>query len=311
MMERDEIIVGTRGSELALTQTKIVIDKLKKIFPQLSFNIKIIKTTGDKILDKTLNKIGGKGLFVKEIENALLNNEIDLAVHSMKDVPSEFLKELEIGAVTEREDIRDVLLTKDKEKLNELKTGAKIGTSSLRRGAQILALRSDLKIEPIRGNIQTRINKMYDMELDGIVLAAAGIKRMGLEDKVSEYFDVKDIVPAVGQGALGIQVRKNDNFIKGIISKINDEKTELAVKAERNFMKVLNGGCHVPVGAYAFIDKDNLIMIGMVASIDGKKLIKVQKVGSINEPAVLGEEVALEILKKGGKNILKEIEGDM
>ncbi|RKD22514.1 hydroxymethylbilane synthase [Caminicella sporogenes] len=310
-MERDEIIVGTRGSELALTQTKIVIDKLKKIFPQLSFNIKIIKTTGDKILDKTLNKIGGKGLFVKEIENALLNNEIDLAVHSMKDVPSEFLKELEIGAVTEREDIRDVLLTKDKEKLNELKTGAKIGTSSLRRGAQILALRSDLKIEPIRGNIQTRINKMYDMELDGIVLAAAGIKRMGLEDKVSEYFDVKDIVPAVGQGALGIQVRKNDNFIKGIISKINDEKTELAVKAERNFMKVLNGGCHVPVGAYAFIDKDNLIMIGMVASIDGKKLIKVQKVGSINEPAVLGEEVALEILKKGGKNILKEIEGDM
>ncbi|WIF94951.1 hydroxymethylbilane synthase [Caminicella sporogenes] len=310
-MERDEIIVGTRGSELALTQTKIVIDKLKKIFPQLSFNIKIIKTTGDKILDKTLNKIGGKGLFVKEIENALLNNEIDLAVHSMKDVPSEFLKELEIGAVTEREDIRDVLLTKDKEKLNELKTGAKIGTSSLRRGAQILALRSDLKIKPIRGNIQTRINKMYDMELDGIVLAAAGIKRMGLEDKVSEYFDVKNIVPAVGQGALGIQIRKNDNFIKGIISKINDEKTELAVKAERSFMKVLNGGCHVPVGAYAFIDKDNLIMIGMVASIDGKKLIKVQKVGSINEPAVLGKEVALEILKKGGKNILKEIEGDM
>ncbi|WP_427338820.1 hydroxymethylbilane synthase [Caloranaerobacter sp. DY30410] len=310
-MDRKQIIIGTRGSKLALIQTKIVIDKLKKIFPQLDFKIKIIKTMGDKILDKTLNKIGGKGLFVKEIEIALLNKEIDLAVHSMKDVPSEFPEELEIGAIIEREDARDVLITKDKKRLNELKIGAKIGTSSLRRASQILALRRDIKIEPIRGNIQTRINKMYDMDLDGIVLAAAGIKRLGLEDKVSEYFNEIDIVPAVGQGALGIEIRKNDSFIREVVSKINDKKTELAVKAERNFMRVLNGGCHVPAGAYAFIDKNKIIMIGMVASIGGERLIKVQKVGSVKDYVDLGKAIALEILKKGGKNILREIEGDM
>ncbi|MCT4562997.1 MAG: hydroxymethylbilane synthase [Maledivibacter sp.] len=307
-MAKKEIIIGSRASKLALTQTNIVINELKKHYPQIDFKIKEIKTIGDKILDKTLDKIGGKGLFVKEIEAALLKGDIDIAVHSMKDVPSEFPENLEISAITKREDARDVLITKENNCFYELKEGAVIGTSSLRRGAQLRGLRADVKIVPVRGNVQTRINKIDEMNLDGVILAAAGLNRLGLEDSISGAFDTHEIVPAVGQGALGIETRKNDFFIKDVVSKINHKHTAITINAERTFMRILNGGCHVPIGAYAFIEGEKLKMIGLVAEIDGSKVIKVSGEDEIENYMALGEKIAKEVLAKGGKEILNSLE---
>lgn len=307
-MGRREITIGSRGSKLALIQTNIVIDELKKYYPETNFKIREIKTIGDKILDKTLSKIGGKGLFVKEIESALLKGEIDIAVHSMKDVPSKFPQSLEISAITKRADVRDVLITKEDKSLFDLKEGAVIGTSSLRRGAQLRSIRSDVEIVPIRGNVQTRIRKMKEMNLDGVVLAAAGLIRTGLENKISYFFNERDIVPAVGQGALGLETRVDDSLIKEIVSKINDKHTEIAVKAERIFMKVLNGGCHVPIGAYAFIEDGKVKMEGVVASIDGKEIIKAYDEDDIKNYEKLAEKIAVKVLNKGGREILKALE---
>ncbi len=309
-MERKEIIIGSRGSSLALVQSNLVIDEIKKYYPEIEFKIKEIKTKGDKILDKTFDKIGGKGLFVKEIETALLNGEIDIAVHSMKDVPSEFPEGLEISAITKREDMRDVLITKEDTDFYSLKKGARIGTSSLRRGAQLKSLRNDIEIVPVRGNVQTRIKKIEELDLDGIILAAAGLHRLDLEEQISYYFNVMDIVPAVGQGALGIETREDDSFVKEMVSKINDEITSLTIKAERMFMKILNGGCHVPIGAFAFIEGEELKMIGTVASIDGQNQIKVSGEEKISNYEELGKMIAEEILNRGGRDILNAIEGD-
>lgn len=309
-MARKEIIVGSRGSRLALIQSELVISELKKHYPQIDFKIKKIKTIGDKILDKTLNKIGGKGLFVKEIETALLKGEIDMAVHSMKDVPSEFPKGLQISAITKRKDVRDILITKEGNSFNELKQGAKIGTSSLRREAQLRGLRNDLNIVPIRGNVETRINKIKEMDLDGVILAAAGLIRLGLEDRISESFSPYDIVPAVGQGALGIETREDDSLIKEMVSKINDDSTSLAVKGERRFMTILNGGCHVPVGGFAYIEDDKLKMVGMVSSIDGQRIIKAHGEDEVQNYGELGSKIAEEVLSRGGREILQALEGD-
>ncbi len=309
-VNRDEIIIGSRGSELALVQSNLVIEELKKYYTGISFKIKVIKTKGDKILDKTLDKIGGKGLFVKEIENALLKGEIDIAVHSMKDVPSEFPDGLEISAITKRKDARDILVSKDGKSFRELRKGAKLGTSSLRRGAQLRGLRKDIEIVPVRGNVQTRINKIQELDLDGVILAAAGLIRLGLGKEISQFFDFNDIVPAIGQGALGIEIRKDDAFIKEMVSKLNDDLTEIAIKAERIFMKILNGGCHVPVGAFAYVEKEKLKMIGLVSSIDGQNVIKVYDEDRTENYAVLGRRVAEKALARGGRDILKVIEGD-
>lgn len=311
-MERKEVIIGTRASKLALTQTYIVIEKLREFYPEIDFKIKKIKTIGDKILDKTLNKIGGKGLFVKEIEIELLKKEIDIAVHSMKDVPSKFPEGLEISAITKREDPRDVLIAKGNMFLKDLRKGARIGTSSLRRGAQIKALRSDLQVEPIRGNIQTRIKKIEELNLDGVILAAAGIKRMGEEmaKEITQYFSHGEIVPAVGQGALGIETRANDKFIKDMVMKINDVETEYCVKAERILMKELDGGCHVPIGGYAYIEEGRMKMVGMVSSIDGQRVIKVVGEDLPEKYKSLGSRIANGVIEKGGKEILSNLEGD-
>ncbi|WP_432401676.1 hydroxymethylbilane synthase [Wukongibacter sp. M2B1] len=309
-MERKEIIIGSRGSKLALVQSNLVIDELKKYYPEIEFKIKEIKTKGDKILDKTFDKIGGKGLFVKEIETALLNGDIDIAVHSMKDVPSEFPNGLEISAITQREDMRDVLITKEDRDFYSLKNGARIGTSSLRRGAQLKNLRNDIEIVPVRGNVQTRIKKIEELDLDGVILAAAGLSRLGLEEQISYYFNIMDIIPAVGQGALGIETRKDDELVKKIVSKINDDTTSIAIKAERMFMKVLNGGCHVPIGAFAYIEEEKLKMVGTVASIDGEKQIKVSGEDKTSNYDKLGKGIAEEILNRGGRDILNAIEGD-
>ncbi|MBB6214590.1 hydroxymethylbilane synthase [Anaerosolibacter carboniphilus] len=307
-MKKNKIIVGSRASELALTQTRWVIQCLKEKFPHIDFEIAEIKTIGDKILDKTLNKIGGKGLFVKEIEAALLQDQIDMAVHSMKDVPTEMTKDLVIGAITTREDIRDVLISKDGLDIVNLPLGARIGTSSLRRAAQLLNFRPDLQIEPIRGNIATRIKKIEQLGLDGVILAAAGILRMGWEDQITEYISTDICIPAVGQGALGIQVRSKDQEIIDMIKEIDDPAVAFCVNAERSFMRELKGGCHVPIGAYAWIDGEKLRMKTVVAAPDGKEQIKQEETSHPRDGEMLGIKLAVKSLKEGAQEILTRIE---
>lgn len=307
-MNKKKILVGSRASDLALVQTYWVIDRLKEKFPELDYEVVKIKTIGDKILDKTLHKIGGKGLFVKEIESALLQEEIDMAVHSMKDVPTEMIDDLMIGAITDREDIRDVLISRDGIKLEDLPQGAKIGTSSLRRAAQLLAYRPDLMIEPIRGNIATRLKKMETLHLDGVILAAAGVIRMGWKDKISQYISTRLCTPAVGQGALGIQIRSKDPFVRSIVKALNNPHVEIAIKAERSFMRELKGGCHVPIGAYSCMEGEKLLMDAVIASPDGEKVIRLRDACRKEDYEQLGIRMAREGLKQGGRAILDNIE---
>lgn len=307
-MNKKKILVGSRASDLALVQTYWVIDRLKEKFPELDYEVVKIKTIGDKILDKTLHKIGGKGLFVKEIESALLQEEIDMAVHSMKDVPTEMIDDLMIGAITDREDIRDVLISRDGIKLEDLPQGAKIGTSSLRRAAQLLAYRPDLMIEPIRGNIATRLKKMETLHLDGVILAAAGVIRMGWKDKISQYISTHLCTPAVGQGALGIQIRSKDPFVRSIVKALNNPHVEIAIKAERSFMRELKGGCHVPIGAYSCVEGEKLLMDAVIASPDGEKVIRLRDACRKEDYEQLGIRMAREGLKQGGRAILDNIE---
>src|SRR5690625_1505876 len=243
------IVVGSRKSHLALTQTKWVVEQLKKITDNYTFEIKEISTKGDRILNVTLSKVGGKGLFVKEIEKEMFDKTVDMAVHSMKDMPSTLPKGLVIGSVPKRADHRDVLISKDNMLLKDLREGAIIGTSSLRRGAQILAYRPDLTIKWIRGNIETRLRKLKEEDYDAIILAVSGIKRVGMDlSIVTEYLDPEVCVPAVGQGALAIECREDDEEIREILSLINDEETTETVTAERTFLDLLEGGCQVPIG---------------------------------------------------------------
>ncbi|AOT72394.1 hydroxymethylbilane synthase [Geosporobacter ferrireducens] len=307
-MDRRKVIVGSRASELALTQTHWVIRRLKEKFPHITFEVVEIKTIGDKILDKTLDKIGGKGLFVKEIETALLQKEIDMAVHSMKDVPTEMTPELTIGAISDREDVRDVLISRNGVSLRNLPAGAKIGTSSLRRAAQLLAFRPDLHVEPIRGNIATRIGKIESLHLDGVILAAAGVLRMGWKNQVTEYISTEICTPAVGQGALGIQIRQEDSFIASLVQVLNNSEVEVAVKAERSFMAALKGGCHVPIGAYAVFSEGMLHMDTVVASPDGREVIRLSMDAPEKEYTELGNKAAKESMEKGAEKILKNIE---
>ncbi len=299
------IRVGTRGSKLALAQTDWVISQLKSIYPELEFEKVIIKTKGDKILDAPLSKIGGKGLFVKEIEETLLNEEIDFAVHSMKDVPSILPDDLEIACIPERESPFDVWIS-NYENISELPPNSKVGTSSLRRLSQIKRLRKDLEILPLRGNVDTRLRKWKEGQFDGIILAEAGLKRLNIE-VAYRRFSVEEMIPAVGQGALGIEVRKKDKKIKEILKRIHSEKTEIGVKAERAFLKTLEGGCQVPLGAYSWIEDSKLFIIGFISDLEGERFYKLKEEGSIAEPEKVGERLAIRLLKAGGEEILKEI----
>lgn len=289
------IRVGSRKSQLAVAQTKLVVEKLKQIYPEKKFEIITMITKGDKILNKTLSKVGGKGLFVKEIEKALLTSKIDFAVHSLKDMPSELPPGLVISAVTEREDPRDVLVSRNKEGFFDLVDGAKVGTSSLRRAVQVKEIRPDIKIVPIRGNVQTRIRKMRELGLDAIVLAAAGLKRSGMEDVISYYFPEDVMIPAVGQGALALEMREDDELIP-LVRRINCENTEIAVTAERSFMRELGGSCKVPIGAYAKLNKDNIYLTGII-ELDGK-LKKGSISGDKSSAYKLGEKLAKRLREK-------------
>lgn len=302
------IVVGTRDSELALTQTSIVINELKKNYPGHSFEVRRIKTEGDKILDVSLAKIGGKGLFVKEIEHALLSGEIDFAVHSMKDVPTIIPAGLVIAAITKREDPRDCYIAKDgATSLAAAPGGAVIGTSSLRRSAQLLHFRPDLRIIPLRGNLNTRLRKLREQEMDGIVLARAGVLRLGWEDKITEVLDFSVCLPAVGQGALGIEAREGDAGILEILSCLNDPATAAAVTGERAFLRRLEGGCQVPIGAYGRMEDDTLVLSGVVAGTDGSVLLKGEQSGTAAEAEKLGLKLAEKMLARGADHILSTV----
>ncbi|KYG32282.1 hydroxymethylbilane synthase [Alkalihalobacillus trypoxylicola] len=303
-----KIVIGTRKSNLALTQTNWVIEQLNALGLPFEFEVKKIVTKGDQILNVTLSKVGGKGLFVKEIERALADGEIDMAVHSMKDVPSQLLSTFTIGAVPEREDPRDALISNNHVKLADLPSGSIVGTSSLRRSAQILSERPDLVVKWIRGNVETRLSKLKSEDFDAIVLAAAGLKRLGYsEELITEYLSVETCIPAVGQGALGIECRKDDEEVRELLAKINDAKTERIVSAERAFLHKIEGGCQVPIGAYAQIVEDGkLTLTGLVGSPNGEQILKETMVG---EDAIqLGVAVANRLLEQGAREILEKIQ---
>jgi len=302
-----ELRIGTRGSQLALYQANWVKEKLVETHPDLNVMLTKIKTTGDKIQDAPLAKIGGKGLFVKEIEEALIHRRIDLAVHSIKDVPTEFPEGLHLSAITKREDPRDVFISRDGKILRDLPQKAKIGTSSLRRQAQLLHFRNDLELLPLRGNLGTRLKKLKTMNIDGIVLALAGMKRLGLEERVTEIIPTEISLPAIGQGALGIETRQDDREVEGKIQFLNHKDSWIAVSAERAFLKKLEGGCQVPIAAYAQIFGTSLQVEGLVGTIDGRRLIRHHIAGPIEKAESLGIKLAEILLEKGAKEILDEV----
>ncbi len=289
--------VGSRSSALALAQTNWVINEIKKNFPELEFEIIKFKTEGDMVINKALYNFGGKGLFVKELEKAIIKKEIDFAVNSMKDMPIVIPEELCICAVSVREDPRDVLILNQKKTLADLEYGATIGTSSLRRELQILSMRPDLKIKLLRGNILTRLRKLYNKKYDGIIIAAAGLNRLGIKNLYCHYFNVKDMIPAPGQGILGIEVLKGVD-VSFLIKCLHNETSALELKAERAFMSKLGADCNTPVGAYAYIEKDTLNLLGMYATKNSKQYIKSQICGNKNDAELLGEKLADEILNK-------------
>jgi len=299
------IKIGSRASQLALCQAHWVRDQLQAKGQECEI-IKI-QTTGDKITDVPLAKVGGKGLFVKEIEEALLDETIDLAVHSMKDVPSELPEGLIIAAIPQREDSRDALVSHNGKKLDELPKGARVGTSSLRRQSQLLALRPDLKIVSLRGNLDTRLQKAKQGEFDAVVLAAAGLHRMGWKDDITEYLPIDRFLPAIGQGALGIEIRKFDPEIQEIILPLNHSDTSIAIKAERDLLARLEGGCQVPIGGHATLKDGKITLQGLVASLDGKRVIRETKTVAYLEARGLGVSVAEALLKKGAGAILEAI----
>lgn len=296
-----KIVVGTRGSKLALTQTNWVIEQLKEKYPDIEFHTKIIKTKGDIIQNISLDKIGDKGLFVKEIEQQLLSGEIDMAVHSMKDMPSSLPEGLKFAGIPKREDPRDALVLKEGyNSLDDLPKGAKVGTGSKRRKYQLLKYRPDLNIVPIRGNIDTRIRKIQDENLDAVVLAASGLLRAGLEEKIGYYIPKQMMIPAPAQGALAIEIRKDSSEIENILNSLSDKQTEIQVSAERGFLDGINGSCHIPIGAYCDVDGDDISLVGLFGNEDGTRLVT----KTIEGKALNAREVGLELAKL----ILKEYE---
>ncbi|WP_131919618.1 hydroxymethylbilane synthase [Heliophilum fasciatum] len=302
------IVIGTRDSALALWQTHWVLEQLQARFPEQRFEIKAIKTKGDKILDVALAKIGDKGLFTKELEVAMLEGEVDMAVHSLKDLPTQLPEGLTVGAMCIREDYRDVLIGRTARTLAELKPGARVGTASLRRKSQIWKVRPDLELLDIRGNLQTRMRKMEEQDLDGIILAAAGVLRLGWADKITQYIDEDVCLPAVGQGSVGIEIRDGDEAIARVVGALNHKDTADCITAERALMRTLEGGCQVPIGALGKLgEDDSLTLHGVVASLDGREICRDQVTGHRSEAADLGHRLADILIAKGAAEILKAV----
>ncbi len=306
MSGSDVIRLGSRGSTLALWQAGFVKSEVERRTGRAVEIVKI-RTTGDMILDVPLAKVGGKGLFVKEIEEALLSGRIDLAVHSMKDVPTDLPGGLGIVCITKREDPRDAFLSVKYARFEELPKGARVGTSSLRRQTQLLGARPDLDIVSLRGNLDTRIRKMEEGRYDAIVLAAAGILRLGWEGKIRQYLPAELSLPAIGQGALGIEARLGDARTVEAVAFLDDRDTSLAVRAERGFLKRLEGGCQVPVAAYGVTEGDAIRLSGLVGRPDGTVILRASRTGPASGPEELGAALADELLEAGGREILEEV----
>ncbi len=292
MKMKKKWIIGTRGSGLALKQTGIVVERLKALYPHIEIEVKTIKTKGDTIWDRPLHLVGGKGLFVKEIEDAMVKGQIDMAVHSVKDMPTEMADGLTIGAILEREDPRDVFISHTYNGINELKPKATIGTSSLRRRSQLINIKRDINIVDIRGNVDTRIRKIAERQLDGIILAYAGVKRMGLQDKIKEILPVDVMVPPAGQGAIGIETKDNKDILE-LLRPLNHEKSLKEITIEREIQKGIGGGCQVPLGINASISGDRLTINIFLGKESGDIIIKEKYTGDVNK----AEEIIEDIIK--------------
>lgn len=307
-MKKNKLIIGSRGSELALWQAKFIKKELERKNKNLTVEIKIINTKGDKILDVALSKIGDKGLFTKELENELLNGSIDIAVHSLKDLQTEIPNGLILAAVTKRHAVEDVLVARKKgTNIINLSENAIVATGSLRRRSQLLHLRPDIKIEELRGNVPTRIKKFLESKWDAIILARAGIERLKLNKYISKIISTDEILPAVGQGALGIEIRENNEFAKIILKSIHDQKTYIEVIAERALLKALEGGCQVPIGAYAKVKSTGLYLDAVVGAVDGSVTFRKKMRGTKTNPEKLGQKLAKDLLKAGASEILKDV----
>ena len=303
-----KVSIGSRGSPLALWQANWVKDLLLKQHSDLTVDIQIIKTSGDKIQDVPLAKIGGKGLFVKEIEENLLKRNVDFAVHSMKDMPINFPINLCIACVAKRENPFDALISRNGIKLEDLPKGAKIGTGSLRRISQLLNYRPDFELIPLRGNLETRLKKLDTEGLDAIILAAAGLIRLGCDNRITEIISPDILLPAMGQGAVGIETRKNDVENQILLADIDDENTHYALDAERALVSQLEGGCNVPIGAFATLDADQITLKGLVASLDGKTLYKKEMTDIKTNAIAMGRKMGDELIGMGADRIMQEIQ---
>ncbi len=309
MSKMEKVVVATRGSRLALWQANWVKSELEKRHPGLEVELMKIKTTGDKITDVPLAQVGGKGLFTKEIEEALLRGDAHLAVHSMKDVPTIFPDGLHLRAITEREDPRDAVFSRSDIKLADLPKGARIGTSSLRRQSQLLNIRPDFEMLNLRGNLDTRLRKLEEGQYDAIILAASGVKRHGWGGKITELLPPEVCLPAIGQGALGIETRTDDAATNDLVAFFDHRETSVAVRAERAFLGRLEGGCQVPIAAYGTVDGDELTLSGLVSSVDGTEMVKDSVTGPAGKGEELGVALAETLLKMGAWDILKEVYG--
>jgi hydroxymethylbilane synthase len=299
-----KFVIGSRGSELALWQAEFVKDRLQTAFPDNQFEIRIIRTTGDDLLDRPLSKIGDKGLFTKQIEAELDGGQIDIAVHSLKDLQTEQPAGLMVGAVCEREIPNDVLISKIGGSIDDLPEGATVATGSLRRRSQLLHYRPDLKITEIRGNVPTRFRKLNDSNIDAMILAYAGVSRLGLDEHISQIIPFDVMLPAVGQGAVAVEIRKGDERTAEIVNQLDHLPTRICVTAERAFLKTLEGGCQVPIGAYATLDGDTINLEGMVGRLDGIVIIRECSLGKADDAESLGIELANSLIERGARELL-------
>lgn len=304
---RNHIKIGTRKSTLALWQAEFIKSELQRLNPSITVELVHFNTKGDRILEKPLAEVGGKGLFTAELEAAMHAGDIDIAVHSLKDMPTELPQGLILGAISKREVPYDALISPQYKTLDKLPKGARIGTSSLRRQAQLLHRRPDLKIEVIRGNVQTRLNKIETEGLDGVILAQAGLKRLGLDHQITQVFTADEMIPAVGQGALAIECRADDVEMLDMLSLIDDEPTRLAVEGERSFLNQLNGNCQVPMGVHGTIEKGQLTLKALIASTDGKTVYEGELSGPATKSVMLGKNLAKALYEEGGKHIIEAL----